>query len=118
MTLRRTGPAIRTTTPRVAVLAALALSACSHAPGEPQRSLNESRLDILKGSAPGITVIPAATAASAPQSGTRSAMSGLIAPPSGRPLREATRLDSPSYGIPLPTAPTPVEARKAPAGGG
>lgn len=126
MRLRPARPADRTTTPRVVLPAALALAtlvlaACGHAPGEPRRSLNDSRLDIIKGSAPGVTVIPAPAAASAAVAqdarGGPATPGWVAPPPSGRPLRDATRLDSPSYGISLPTAPTPPEARKAPGGG-
>lgn len=126
MSLHRVCHAPRTRTSLSLALAALALSACSVAPGEPRRSLNDSRLDIIKGSAPGITVIPAPAAASAPGAaapvaqgaGGRPASPGWIAPPTGRPLRDATQLDSPSDGITLPTAPTPPAARKPPTSGG
>jgi hypothetical protein len=116
-------------TPLAVALAAVALGACSHTPGEPGRSLNESRLGIIKGSEPGVTVIGAPAAASAPTTTPaatptaadargRPAPSDRFAPPTGQPLRDATRLDSPSQGITLPTAPTSPEARKTPSGGG
>lgn len=111
-------------------LCAILLSA-GLARAEPAPSLYESRLGIIKGTAPGIEIIPArkrpAAPASAPAASIESAnkpaqasapkaspepaqasrsgsVGGVLSwmePPSGRPLKEAQRLESTS-GIALP----------------
>lgn len=107
-------------------------------------SLYEKRLAIIKGTSPGITLIgpaskptsdaagsnPTGPAASAPAPSTSTAaqtapsepeepgkswLQRLNAPPSGKSLAEAKRLDAPDQGIRIPTART---AASQPADGG
>jgi hypothetical protein len=109
-----------------------ALLSASLARAEPAPSLYESRLGVIKGTAPGIEIIPArkrpAAPASAPvsvpaasvdssgkpapaavpkagaeqvQASRSGGVMSWMEPPSGRPLKEARRLES-SPGIALP----------------
>jgi len=103
---------------------------------ESGRSLGETRLEIIRGTSPGITLIPARSraqppVASASAPATAASVAGATVPaakapvqaggtpsvlgpmgdwlrwgdaPSGMPMHEAKRLDSPSVGIELPTA--------------
>ncbi len=117
--------------PSLALLSAAALSvlAMSAAAQDKPRSLNDAR----QGNTPGIVIwepkkAPAAAAPSAsaptPTGGTSPNMNAAKAeppgssalgrffstlrelhPPSGTPLGSAKKLDAPSQGIPLPTAP-------------
>lgn len=123
-----------------AVLAAAAFVLTVHDPAQAEsgRSLGETRLEIIRGTSPGITLIPARTraqppAASASSPSAAASMAGTPVPaatapvqaggtpsalgplgawlrwgdaPSGTPMRDAKRLDSPSVGIELPTAAT------------
>jgi len=93
---------------------------------DPGSSLQERRLAILNGTAPGIVIIrstakvPAAAASAASAGGGAGQAAGpaghatargadaaplfLAEPPSGKPLNDARRLDSPTQGIALPVA--------------
>lgn len=112
----------------------LLLGGCAHVgPAEVPGSPTEKRLAVVKGTTPGITLLPARRAgagpdaavstsampASAPASASavdasagaafslRRLLGGLaerLGPPTGRPLAEQKRLDAPDQGIPLPTA--------------
>lgn len=116
--------------PVCTLFAAVSLLAQGAAVADSGRSLNEVRSQMNSGTWPGITLIEArpkapaqaASAASAPvlrsagqtaaapppqpaaQSAPRWRLGTLFEAPSGRPMNQATRLDSPSLGIPVPTA--------------
>jgi hypothetical protein len=114
------------------VLAAGAMFA-AHMSVNAQGSLYDSRQGVIKGTSPGIVVIPArppqapaAAASSASAAGAASQATGAKAgasaaaagsapaaqsaaapftwgaPPTGQPLNEARKLDSPTVGIPIP----------------
>jgi pilus assembly protein FimV len=120
------------------VLAAGALFA-AHMSVRAQGSLYDSRQGIVKGTSPGIVIIPArnpqasaaaaasaassasaagaATQATGPKAAASAAAAGSAptaqngsapftwgAPPSGQPLSEARKLDSPTLGIPIPVS--------------
>lgn len=104
----------------VTTLAACALLT-AHA--EPGRSLNQVRSEINNGTWAGTTIYKskpkaetpeaAASAASGAAASKRSGgLFGLGEPPSGKPMKDATRLDSPTQGIALPTASTADTATK------
>ncbi|MES2959249.1 MAG: hypothetical protein V4792_13750 [Pseudomonadota bacterium] len=130
---------MKTLVPTLAAGLTLAMSALVMAQGG---SLNDARMGVIKGTAPGIVIFdfarrpqaPSAAASAASAAGganpataqkrdaadARPASEGLGSmlkwgePPSGRPLNAARRLDSPSLGIPLPTG----GAASQPAGSG
>jgi hypothetical protein len=117
---------------------------------EPTGSLYESRQGVIKGTSPGIVIIPArnpqptaagassasaaatgaatgaATQSTAPKAGASAPAAGSAPaaqsagaaikwgePPTGQPLSEARKLDSPTVGIPIPIGGT---AASQPAG--
>lgn len=95
---------------------------------DPGSSLQERRLAILNGTAPGIVIIRSASKAKVPAAAASAASAGggsgqaagpagdatargadaaplfLAEPPSGKALNDARRLDSPTLGIALPVA--------------
>jgi hypothetical protein len=111
-------------------LSALGLILVSQAvlSAEAKQSLEERRLNVIKGSTPGIVILdlgtakraePAASASgevqvkpsnaapaapAAPQGTWASRWLSKLPPPSGRSLNDARRLDAPDQGIPVPSA--------------
>lgn len=86
------------------LLAACGLLLAVHgaAPAQSGASLQERRLGIIKGTAPGITLVEAPRAASAASPAAPTAPAAKPAAPV--PLSAARRLDSPALGITLPSA--------------
>ncbi len=86
------------------LLAACGLLLAVHgaAPAQSGASLQERRLGIIKGTAPGITLVEAPRAASAASPAAPAAPAAKPAAPV--PLSAARRLDSPALGITLPSA--------------
>lgn len=89
------------------LLAACGLLLAVHgaAPAQSGASLQERRLGIIKGTAPGITLVEAPRAASAASPAAPTAPAAPAAKPAAPvPLSAARRLDSPALGITLPSA--------------
>jgi len=94
----------------------LALAACTTAGSERGRPLTDVRNDLNQGRWDGLELIAAPRPASAPSTATAASAAApaspisRLPPPTGKPLREATRLEDPALGIPLPgsaSAPKP-----------
>lgn len=101
--LSRLPGAVRTAATR-AVAAGLAaplllLAGCETPAGQAQPSLYDKRLGVMTGQTPGIELMPARKASEADGGGPL-----RLPPPTGRPMNESKKVDSPDHGIPLPTA--------------
>lgn len=114
----------------VGLVLVLVLSCQAARSSEAKPTLEEKRLGIIRGTAPGIVIFdfgsakkvePAASSngsaearptieAAAPTNWRPRWLSALPAP-SGRPLQAARRLDAPDQGIPLPTAASASQAK-------
>jgi hypothetical protein len=100
------------------------LTACAQP--NPSDTSTDKRMSVIKGTAEGITLLPArrapadaasasgasgapgASTAAAPVAAASAPASGglfrALPPPTGRPLTQQKKLDDPGQGIPLPTA--------------
>jgi hypothetical protein len=80
-------------------MAAALLAGCGAPAGERSPSLYERRLGVIQGQSAGVEVLPARRASEA------DGAAGLrLPPPTGRPLSESKKTDSPDHGIVLPSA--------------
>lgn len=83
--------------PAAALLVAATAAGCGGAPAERSPSLYERRLGVIQGQSPGVEVVP-------PRGASAPALADRLPPPTGRPLTESKKTESPDHGIALPTA--------------
>lgn len=88
-------PALAPVSRRLCLLLAAAAAGCGGAPAERSPSLQERRLGVIQGTSDSVDLLPARSA---------SAPAARLPPPTGRPLSESKKTDSPDHGIVLPTA--------------